>query len=500
MLKKFFDWKLILLSILGLNSTYHANESKEIAAPETKVKVVKAEKTNQTQQHSALSIKTSEKNIDIKKKKAVSNNTNDISIIPNVLAKIGTSVITEKTIEDFSLLNNILNKTDKHDFNLPKQQKAYLLIELIKQFTKFSIIKMFFNIKSESVIPESLFINKAANLEKRFKLPKGSFYEKVKEYKINPRTVKIFMLVQEQWPIFVKSNNRHLLTVSPHEIDEKLLINASKSIKQNYYHLFEVFLPFYSLPSTLQETQQHLKEFSEFIRSDKGKKSISQVAYVYSSAPSSAIGGNLGWLTEKTLPARLKLRLSKLNKDNVIGPMREKNGFRFYYVKDTTNTLSKTINDKSDIYSFIELTYIPPKDCDQSSLYKTNQEIVLKLANIDTIEKARILKEVEKNKVTIKISENKEIESLGIDVLEQISPLNTYYPTSAPIIQDGIVKIYHLISHISSKNKDFLRKKIMLEVQNHKLNMAFAIEDQSLWAYSKIEVTEKGKKILEIVK
>ena len=76
--------------------------------------------------------------------------TTETSILPQVLAKVGSKVITEKTITDFALLHNIFNNAEMKAANLPKHQKAYLLAELIKTFTKFSIIKMFTNTKDDS--------------------------------------------------------------------------------------------------------------------------------------------------------------------------------------------------------------------------------------------------------------------------------------------------------------------------------------------------------------
>ena len=318
------------------------------------------------------------------------------------------------------------------------------------------------------------FAYKNNEVEARFKLPKGSFSKQVKKQKINPSLVKVFMIVDEHWPAFVKAKNFSLLKASPYEIDQQLLIDASRKIQQPYYHIFEVFLPFYSLPNTIQEIQQHLREFSKFMKSEKGKKSIRQVAYAYSSAPSAASGGNLGWLTKKDLPAKLKARVSKLAKGSIIGPLREKNGFRFYFIDNTTDRLAATTaDDKSDIYSFIELTYTPSKDLQQISLNKTNQELLIKLAKVDNITKAKALKRALNNKMSIKITEDKEASSLDTDLLAHVTSLNEFSPTSTPVIQNGVVKIYHLISHITSANKNFLRRKARLEIQHQKLNTAF---------------------------
>ena len=219
----------------------------------------------------------------------------------NILIKvtIGDEIITNIDIEKegnyLKLLNtNLENLNESQIFLIAKNN-------LINEIIKKKEIEKFFDLKKENSLINKVFYSLSEKIGFQKEEEFENFLKKKKSY--TPEEIKEKLKVEIYWNdlIFLKYKNQII-------IDENELKNRIHKQKNNYiteYELSEIVFQ----KKNASSFEEQLKVIKDSIKTI----GFNNTANIYSISNSSKLGGNVGWINEKSLSKTIIEKLKNLN-------------------------------------------------------------------------------------------------------------------------------------------------------------------------------------------
>jgi len=171
--------------------------------------------------------------------------------------------------------------------------------------------------------------NAVTGIEQRNNMPKGGIEAYLKRTGI-PMTALMDQLTAEiAWSNVVRNQLSEDVTVSNEEINEAMA-QIKEDAGQPQSHVAEIYLAVDN-PSQDQDVERLANQLIQQIRAGAN---FSSVAQQFSQSPSSAAGGDIGWVTPSQLPPLLGQALTKMKPGEMSYPLKTPGGYYILYMLD----------------------------------------------------------------------------------------------------------------------------------------------------------------------
>lgn len=257
---------------------------------------------------------------------------------PKIVAVVNDELITS---QDIAERKKLVQATDAKAFaragNVDKAILEILVEESIKRTAA----------KNEGLSADETEIKSAVeDIEKRSGKSKGSFESFLKENGIDAATLRNYLTADVVWVKLIKKKFGTLASVSDKRIDEELEKMKAKNGKTHYL-LGEIFLPVKSF-SENQTVHRQAVSLIEDLKT--GGINFQQAARTYSKAPSSAAGGETGYVSEDELSPALRGKIKEMKVGELSAPVFADGGYYILYLADKkTPPIMKTLPTKDQI-------------------------------------------------------------------------------------------------------------------------------------------------------
>ena len=171
--------------------------------------------------------------------------------------------------------------------------------------------------------------NAMTGIEQRNNMPKGGLDGYLKHAGIPRTTLTNELTAEIAWSKVVQNQLSEDVSVSDEEINEAMA-QIKEDAGQPQSHVAEIYLAIDN-PSQDQDVE-HLA--NQLIQQIRAGANFSAVAQQFSQSPSSAAGGDVGWVTPSQLPPLLGKALSKMNPGQMSYPLRTPGGYYILYMID----------------------------------------------------------------------------------------------------------------------------------------------------------------------
>lgn len=171
--------------------------------------------------------------------------------------------------------------------------------------------------------------NAMTGIEQRNNMPKGGLDGYLKRAGIPRTTLTNELTAEIAWSKVVQNQLSEDVSVSDEEINEAMA-QIKEDAGQPQSHVAEIYLAIDN-PSQDQDVE-HLA--NQLIQQIRAGANFSAVAQQFSQSPSSAAGGDVGWVTPSQLPPLLGEALSKMNPGQMSYPLRTPGGYYILYMID----------------------------------------------------------------------------------------------------------------------------------------------------------------------
>lgn len=251
-----------------------------------------------------------------------------------ILAKVNDDVITnydlKKEINYLQILNPNINKLDNNQkINLAKNS-------LIKEIIKKKEIEKFRDIKENDLLIDE-YMN---GFYKKVGVNTKKEFVDILKLKINYSLEEIKKKIQIElsWNDLIYS--RYINQV---KIDERIIISKVNSLKNDVekkYLLSEIIFK--------KQANKSLEKIFEEIKLSINEVGFANTANIYSFSDSSKFGGKIGWLSEISLPEKIKKNLKNLKIGELSEFIKIGNNFVILKVEDIQFN-KKNINKEKEI-------------------------------------------------------------------------------------------------------------------------------------------------------
>ncbi|SRR5579875_93882 len=168
-----------------------------------------------------------------------------------------------------------------------------------------------------------------AGIEQRNNMQKGGLETYLKRAGI-PMTALTDQLTAEiAWSKLVRGQLSQDVSVSDEEVNEAMA-QIRQDIGQPQSHVAEIYLAIDN-PSQAQDVERLANQLIQQIRAGAN---FSAVAQQFSQSPSSAVGGDIGWVTPSQLPPLLGEALRRMKPGEMSYPLRTPGGYYILYMLD----------------------------------------------------------------------------------------------------------------------------------------------------------------------
>ena len=273
-----------------------------------------------------------------------------IAIESKIIYQIENEIITNIDIKNeykyLLALNNELQNLDKDKiFNISKQS---IIREKIK---KIEILKNYKNI----AVNEKYLDNAIRNIYLKINLKsKKEFKDYLKGFNVKLKDIENKVKIEGMWNQLVLTKYGTKIEINVEKIKQE--IDNRKTLKTKDYLLSEIIF----------EIKNKTELKNKYI---KIKKSIDEIGFkntssAYSISASAKIGGNLGWINEKSLNKKIGKILSSMIKGNISEPILVPGGVMILKINDIKEN-NKKINTELELKKMINYQKI--KELDQYS-------------------------------------------------------------------------------------------------------------------------------------
>ena len=250
-----------------------------------------------------------------------------------IIVKVDNQIITNYEIKNKILSSLILTNQDinQQSIDLLKKQTLENLIQLKLKKTELSKYKIEKDlIKTQNYI-KSISSNDISALKRKFKENDLSYELFVDEIETEIRWQKLIYLIY---------SNRI-------QIDEKNINDDLKKILKNEYDFEEFYLSEIEIiiDDIINENEK-IFNIKEMLKVEK----FETIAKKFSISTSAKDGGNLGWISSKTLSEDIYEEVKKLKKGEITKPIKKQNSVIFLKLVDSKKSKISEL-DKSKLKS-----------------------------------------------------------------------------------------------------------------------------------------------------
>ena len=250
-----------------------------------------------------------------------------------IIVKVDNQIITNYEIKNKILSSLILANQDinQQSINLLKKQTLENLIQLKLKKTELSKYKIEKDlIKTQNYI-KSISSNDISALKRKFKENDLSYELFVDEIETEIRWQKLIYLIY---------SNRI-------QIDEKNINDDLKKILKNEYDFEEFYLSEIEIIiDDIKNENEKIFNIKEMLKVEK----FENIANKFSVSTSAKDGGNLGWISSKTLSEDIYEEVKKLKKGEITKPIKKQNSVIFLKLIDSKKSKISEL-DKSKLKS-----------------------------------------------------------------------------------------------------------------------------------------------------
>ncbi|MDB4193140.1 peptidylprolyl isomerase [Candidatus Pelagibacter sp.] len=247
----------------------------------------------------------------------------ETKIIYNIQNEIITNIDIKNEFKYLLAFNNQLKNLDKEKiFKISKEsiiKEKIKKIELSKYYKDFEVDDKYTNVLLKNIY-------KGLNFQSL-----QEFETHLEFYNLSINDIRKKLIIDALWnELIVKKYNSKI------EIDEQELRNIITNDSKNEeieYKLSEIV---YEVTNK-QDIENKYKEI---------KKSITEIGFensasIYSISETGKIGGNIGWINERSLNLEIMKKISKLDLNEISKPIIITNGILILKIKDTKKIKSK---------------------------------------------------------------------------------------------------------------------------------------------------------------
>lgn len=168
-----------------------------------------------------------------------------------------------------------------------------------------------------------------AGIEQRNNMPKGGLEGYLKHAAIPKAALTNELTAEIAWSKVVHGQLAEEVSVSDEEVNEAMA-QIKEDAGQPQSHVAEIYLAIDN-PSQEQDVERLANQLIQQIRAGAN---FSAVAQQFSQSPSSAAGGDVGWVTPSQLPPLLGEALGKMKPGEMSYPLRTPGGYYILYMID----------------------------------------------------------------------------------------------------------------------------------------------------------------------
>ena len=154
------------------------------------------------------------------------------------------------------------------------------------------------------------------------------------------RSLKREIEAELAWQRYLRRMVEPRVNVSEEEV-RGILDRLKASQGQQEYNVHEIWLR--TSPTNEQQVFATARQVLE--RLSKGDATFDAMARQYSNSPTSAVGGDLGWVRAAVLPAELAQAAQEMQIGQVAGPIQNSGGFSILYLTDKRQVLTADPRD-----------------------------------------------------------------------------------------------------------------------------------------------------------
>lgn len=171
--------------------------------------------------------------------------------------------------------------------------------------------------------------NAVTGIEQRNNMAKGGLDAYLKRLGIPKSALTGQLAASIAWSKVVRNQLSEDVSVSDEEINEAMA-QIKQDVGQPQSHVAEIYLAVDN-PSQASDVE-HLA--NQLIQQIRAGANFSAVAQQFSQSPSSAAGGDIGWVTPSQLPPLLGTALTKMKPGEMSYPIRTPGGYYILYMLD----------------------------------------------------------------------------------------------------------------------------------------------------------------------
>ena len=248
----------------------------------------------------------------------------ETKIIHNIQNEIITNIDIKNEFKYLLALNNDLKQLDKESiFKISSEsiiREKIKQIEISKYFKKIEL-----DIEYLDSLLKSLYSRKGLESLEQFEVY-------LKDYDITLSVFEKKMTIDALWNELIIRKYNSLVEIDEEKIKIKIINNAKNQTIE--YQLSEIVYE-------VKNKNEIVKRYEE-IAQNIIEKGFENTASMYSISESSKIGGDLGWISEKSLNNKIREKIKILNIGEISKPIIIPNGILVLKVKNTKNIKIKT--------------------------------------------------------------------------------------------------------------------------------------------------------------
>jgi peptidyl-prolyl cis-trans isomerase SurA len=248
----------------------------------------------------------------------------ETKIIHNIQNEIITNIDIKNEFKYLLALNNDLEKLNKESiFKISSEsiiKEKIKEIEISKFFKKIEL-----DIKYLDALLESIYSRKGLKSLEEFEVY-------LKDYDITLGAIEKKITIDALWNELIVRKYAPLVEINEEKIKKKIKNNISNQTKE--YQLSEIVYE-------VKNKEEIAKRYDE-IAQNIIEKGFENTASMYSISKTSKIGGDLGWINEKSLNNLIKEKIEKLDIGEISKPIIIPNGILILRIKNSKNTKIET--------------------------------------------------------------------------------------------------------------------------------------------------------------
>ncbi len=255
---------------------------------------------------------------------AVSPETAEAEMLEKIAAVVNEDVITRSDVENRMELvlssANIQGQVEVRD-----RIKRQVLSQLVEETLRLQIME-----EENIEVPENEVRAEVMDIAKRNKTSYEGFLSILEMQGINPNTLLRKIRTEIGWARFVQEKLGPQVRVSQADVENEMQA-LRENIGRSQFLVAEIFLPVQS-PEEEDETEKLARQLlAQMV--DKGE-SFPMLATRFSQSATAARGGDLGWIRQGQLNAKLDNVLQKMEPGQISPPVRDDDGYYIFYLRD----------------------------------------------------------------------------------------------------------------------------------------------------------------------